>query len=48
MSDFYKTRMGQQFYEKTLPTLVDQIATLSRAVEKLTRQLERATAEDSG
>ena len=32
MSDFYKTRMGQRFYERTMPDLVKQ---LDRIAERM-------------
>jgi hypothetical protein len=35
---FHATRMGQQFYERTLPELVRQITRLAEAVEKLSEQ----------
>jgi hypothetical protein len=37
MSDvpFYATRMGQRYYEKTLPELVRQIERLNELLEKL-------------
>ena len=35
---FFKTRMGQQFYERTIPELVKQPQTLNDMLEILTRQ----------
>jgi len=35
---FHATRMGQQFYERTLPELVRQVARLADAVERLVEQ----------
>jgi hypothetical protein len=32
---FYQTRMGQQFYERTLPELVRQIERLNGLLERL-------------
>jgi hypothetical protein len=32
---FYQTRMGQQFYERTLPELVRQVERLNGLLEKL-------------
>jgi hypothetical protein len=32
---FYQTRMGQQFYERTLPELVRQVERLNDLLEKL-------------
>jgi hypothetical protein len=46
MSDFFKTRMGQQFYERTMPELVKQIGRLNELLERLVRQLEAADRED--
>ena len=37
---FYKTRMGQQFYERTMPELVKQLDRLNDLVEKLIDRLE--------
>jgi hypothetical protein len=47
MSDveFWQTRAGRIFYEKTLPELVKQIQRLAEAVERLT---ERLDADDDG
>ena len=46
MSDFYKTRMGQAFYERTMPELVEQISRLNELLKRLVRQLEAADQED--
>ena len=37
MSDveFYQTRAGRIYYEKTLPELVEQLRRLAEAIEKL-------------
>jgi hypothetical protein len=35
MSDFYRTRMGQTFYEHTLPSLIRAIERLATAVEAM-------------
>ena len=32
---FYKTRMGQRFYERTMPELVKQLARLNDLLERL-------------
>jgi hypothetical protein len=32
---FYQTRMGQQFYERTLPELVRQVERLNELLERL-------------
>jgi hypothetical protein len=34
-AEFYQTRAGRTYYEKTLPELVEQIKRLAEAVEKL-------------
>ena len=38
---FFKTRMGQQFYERTMPALVKQIERLNELLEQLIRQREQ-------
>jgi len=42
MSDveFYQTRAGRTYYEKTLPELIEQLRRLAEAVEKLVAQKE--------
>ena len=37
--EFYKTRMGMQYYEKTLPSLAEEIAKLHAAVDSLNATL---------
>ena len=32
--DFYKTRMGQRFYERTMPALVEAVERLANGVSK--------------
>ena len=32
---FFKTRMGQQFYERTMPTLVKQLERLNELLDRL-------------
>ena len=39
MSDFYRTRMGQTFYERTLPELVRQVTRLNDLLERLVDRL---------
>ena len=34
-NEFHKTRMGQKFYEKTIPGLAEEIAKLNEAVRAL-------------
>jgi len=41
MSDFYKTRMGQKFYERTMPALVEQLERLNNLIEELFDRLKR-------
>lgn len=43
MCDFYKTRMGQQFYDRTMPELVKAIDSLANCVAAEKR--EPAAAE---
>jgi hypothetical protein len=43
---FFKTRMGQRYYERTVPQLVEQISRLNELLERLVRQLEAADQED--
>ncbi len=35
---FYKTRMGQQFYDATMPALVKQLERLNELLERLVEQ----------
>ena len=37
---FYKTRMGQRFYERTMPELVKQLEQLNVILERLVGQRE--------
>lgn len=43
MSDipFFRTQMGQRFYEATMPTLVRELAKLNSNLERLLVVLER-------
>jgi len=43
---FFKTRMGQRYYERTLPELVEQISRLNELLERLVRRLEAADQEE--
>ena len=43
---FFKTRMGQRYYERTMPELVEQISRLNELLECLVRQLEAPDQED--
>ncbi len=42
---FFKTRMGQQFYERTMPALVKQLERLSNVLERLVAKREREKRE---
>lgn len=37
---FYKTRMGQQFYERTIPDLIRQLERLNDVLERLANKQE--------
>ena len=43
MSDveFYQTRAGRTYYEKTLPELVEQLRRLAEAMEKMVAQKDQ-------
>ncbi len=43
---FYKTRMGQQFYDRTVPDLVQQLQRLNENLERLATLLDRQDDED--
>ena len=38
---FFKTRVGQRFYESTMPELVKQLERLNNLLERLVGQRER-------
>ncbi len=38
---FFKTRMGQQFYDRTMPALVKQLERLNELLERLVDGQER-------
>ena len=44
---FYKTRMGQRFYERTLPELVKQLERLNKLLERLVAQRARQQKHDA-
>jgi hypothetical protein len=47
MSDeFFRTRMGQRFYEATLPKLADQLERLNANIEALVEELRRRSPLD--
>jgi hypothetical protein len=39
--DFFRTRMGQKFFESTVPRIADELARLNRNLEALVALLER-------
>ena len=43
---FYKTRMGQQFYDRTVPDLVQQLQRLNETLERLATLLDRQDDEN--
>ena len=43
---FFRTRMGQAFYERTVPELVKQLVRLNGLLERLVCQLEAKDEED--
>jgi hypothetical protein len=42
MTEFFETRMGQRFYEHTLPELVRQVTRLADALERIADSHVRA------
>ncbi len=40
MIEFFQTRMGQRFFESTLPRLVEELARLNRNIEALTAAID--------
>jgi hypothetical protein len=49
MSDipFHRTRMGERFFDATLPSLVREVARLSTVIERLVAILERTEERES-
>ncbi len=43
---FFKTRMGQQFYDRTMPALVKQLERLNELLERLVDRQERTTRSE--
>lgn len=39
MSEFFRTRMGQRFYEATMPKIADQLERLNINIEALVAEL---------
>jgi hypothetical protein len=46
MDEFFKTRMGQRFYESTMPKIADELERLNRNLEKLVEALADRRAVD--
>ena len=44
-SDFFRTRMGQTFYEATMPSLVRELARLNQNLERLVALAEEREAK---
>ena len=44
-SDFFRTRMGQMFYESTMPSLVRELARLNQNLERLVALAEKREAK---
>lgn len=49
MSDgpFYRTRMGRQFYDRTMPRLVNELVRLNELIERLVVRLEAQERDES-
>ncbi len=43
-SDFFRTRMGQTFYEATMPSLVRELARLNQNLERVVAIAEKQAA----
>ena len=43
MNDFYRTGMGQKFFEATMPSLVRQLERLNDNLEAIREQFEQTT-----
>jgi len=44
--DFHQTVMGRQFYERTMPAMVRQLAELSTAIQQLVELAQQGVAID--
>ncbi len=42
MIEFHQTRMGQRFFEVTLPKIADELERLNQNLERIANGLERA------
>jgi len=45
--DFHQTSMGRQFYEHTMPTMVQQLTELTKAVQQLVGLIQQGLDADS-
>ena len=45
---FFMTRMGQRYYEHTMPELVRQLERLNKLLERFVRVQEQQPQEDDG
>ncbi len=45
MDEFYKTRMGQRFYESTMPKIAQELERLNRNLEALVAVLREHEGE---
>jgi hypothetical protein len=43
--DFFKTRMGQRFYEATMPKIADQLERLNTNIEALVLELRKLSSQ---
>jgi len=44
--EFYKTRCGRMFYEKTMPELVKQLEEIAREMAELSARIEAWSKKD--
>lgn len=47
-SEFFRTRMGQRFYEATMPKIADQLERLNANLETLVAELRALRAQHGG
>ena len=45
---FHATRMGQKFYDHTMPGLVQELARIAEALEKLAPETDHQGTEEPG
>ena len=45
MPEFFETRMGQKFYEATMPTIAAELKRLCDLLERLVAAVEKGNAE---